>query len=62
MASEGLRCVNATGLRGGVELSVSALALERLRGVFDAEVLERLRVEVGEVDAALLVFVAGAFL
>ena len=45
-----------------MELKVSALALERLRGVFDADVVERLRGEIEEVHAALLVFVAGGFL
>lgn len=62
MASEGLRCVDIVGLRGGVQPSGSALVLERLRGVLEAEVLERLRVEVGEVDAVLLAFEAGVFL
>ena len=45
-----------------MEPRVSALALERLRGVFDADVVERLRGETEEVRAALLVFVAGGFL
>lgn len=54
--------MDTVGLRGGVELNGSALVLERWRGVVDAEVLERLRVEVGGVDAALLVLGAGVFL
>lgn len=54
--------MDTVGLRGGGEPSGSALVLDRLRGVLDAEVLERLRVEVGGLDAAILVFVAGVFL